>query len=148
MNGYCVFYPLEIKGVQHVSITADEQDAGYTVHYERKCNALSPINGHVECKIFNGIKMCALACENGFKHGHTSLYICNMDTGLWAPELPTNQFIFPACHDGAKKCRDMDAPVNGGVTCSVNDEGLHICVPSCPEGFIRASNIPMAGTVS
>ena len=51
MNGYCVFYPLEIEDVQTVIISPDEQDEGYAVHFEKKCNAMAPINGHVESKV-------------------------------------------------------------------------------------------------
>ena len=71
----------EVKLI-HTSIKTAE---GYAVHFEHKCNALAPVNGAAECKIFNGIKMCALTCSNGYKHGHTTLYICNMDSGIWAP---------------------------------------------------------------
>ena len=145
LNNYCVFYALDVEGDQAVSVTDDKVEEGFAVHYEKKCNALAPVNGAAECKVFNGIKMCALTCANGFKHGHTTLYICNMETGIWAPELPQNQFIFPACHDGSRQCRDMEPPINGEVTCSVNDAGLHICVPSCPEFFEFSSPIPMSG---
>merc|ERR1712178_55094 len=111
------------------------------------CSAFHPVHGSVSCQVHEGIKVCALTCEEGYRSETTNLFVCNLETGEYQPALPRGGYRFPSCISNTHKCQHLDAPINGEVSCE-DKEGQLRCFPTCKEDYEFASAIPMTGFYS